>query len=742
MRTVVLIFSLFCLAAATANAQKQPRIGLTLSGGGAKGLAHIGILEALDSAGLRVDYITGTSMGSIVGALYAAGYSGKEIEKIARSIDWDFLFSGKASLRNIAIDEKTDFDRYAVELPYEKGKIRIASGILEGQEIWLKFQELFLPIYDVKDFSKLSIPFRCIATDVSTGKAVVLERGELVSAIRSSMAIPSVFTAVDYDDTKLVDGGVVRNFPVTDVKAMGADFVIGVNLSQGLLPAKDLHTAIDILYQIGFYKDADDFIQEKKLCDVLIEPDLRKFSAASFGAADSIIHVGKESGKQFYPVFKKLADSLRRIYPNYNTIARCLPDMRHLIVDDIIIDGLKHTTNRSFRNRLALEKGQRYDGVEVADAIRRVYGSQNFSRITYHWEPTTPGHAILRFTVTESPLTWLKVGFHYHSFSNVALIAGVSSKNLIIDRSKTTLKLNISENFRTLFEHNQSFGHAENNNLIVSAYHERFRFPIYENYREKYLYRSRYSNIDIRIQHTFGFNAALGVGSSFNHFGLKPKIAPVETEANNTYLNSYVFYQYNTLNRRNFTTSGWRINAEAGIVYGQHPRNNFARLDSIYGGTTGRVSFKNYEQAKLKVERYQPLSDRLTLLTHVSAGVNFDYENAYLNFFNVGGINDFLRNQISFTGLTEYEVNTNSVGVAMLGFQYQLIKSLYATTRINAGLYDFLNPPNNTLAKGKFLSGYGLSIGYDSSFGPISLSAMYSDQAKSVYGYVNIGFHF
>jgi len=740
MRRALLLVN-FLLLIIIARAQ-PPKIGLTLSGGGAKGLAHIGILEALDSAGLRIDYITGTSMGSIVGSLYAAGYSGKEIEKIARDIDWGFLFSGKPSMRNVSIDEKAEFNKYALELPIEEKKIRLSSGILEGQEIWLKFQELFLPIYDVKDFSQLSIPFRCVATDVSTGKAVVLDHGELVSAIRSSMAIPSVFTAVDYEETKLVDGGVVRNFPVKDVKAMGADLVIGVNLSQGLAKAQDLHTAIDILYQIGFYKDADDFAQERKLCDILIEPDLKKFSAASFSAADSIIHVGKESGMQYYPAFKKLADSLRSIYPGYAPIKRCLPDTKHLIVDDIKILGLRHTTNRSFLHMLALEKGQRYDGVEVADAIRRVYGSQNYTRITYHWEPTTKGHAVLHFSVTESPLTWIKVGVHYHTFSNVAVIAGVTVKNMLIDRSKTTLKFNISENFRMLFEHNQSFGRWENNNLIISAYQEGMRFPVYQKYREKYTYRSNYSNVDIRLQHTFGFSAALGAGSSLNVLRLSPRIAPIETEGGNSYLNSYLYFQYNTLNRRAFTTSGWQIYAEAGLVYHQLPHNRAANLDSLLYPSATRATFNNYNQLKLKVEHFRPLSDRTTLLLQFNAASNFDNQNAYFNFYNVGGINDFLRNQIPFVGLQEYQFNTNGIAVLMLGTQYQLLKSVYATARINAAAYNHEKTLLKSADRPAFLSGYGLSIGYDSSFGPISISAMYSDQAQNVYGYVNIGFHF
>src|SRR4051794_1798290 len=138
---------LFFLLFATCVLYAQPKVGVTLSGGGAKGLAHIGILEAIDSAGLRVDCISGTSMGGIVGSLYAAGYSGRDIEKIARELDWNVLFSGRPSMRTVNIDEKTEFDNYAIELPLQKGKFKLRGGIIEGQELWLKFQELFLPIY-------------------------------------------------------------------------------------------------------------------------------------------------------------------------------------------------------------------------------------------------------------------------------------------------------------------------------------------------------------------------------------------------------------------------------------------------------------------------------------------------------------------------------------------------------------------------------------------------------------------
>src|SRR5688572_25155221 len=161
----------------------RPKIGLTLSGGGAKGLAHIGILQAIDSAGLKIDFITGTSMGSIMGGMYAAGYSGDSIEKIAKTIDWELLFSTAPKLSNISIEEKSEYDKYLLEVPYENGKFKIGRGIIEGQELWLKFSEVFQPVYNITDFNKLSIPFKCIGTDLSTGNAVEMDHGNIVTCL-------------------------------------------------------------------------------------------------------------------------------------------------------------------------------------------------------------------------------------------------------------------------------------------------------------------------------------------------------------------------------------------------------------------------------------------------------------------------------------------------------------------------------------------------------------------------------
>jgi len=724
------------------SAQNNTRIGLTLSGGGAKGLAHIGILQAIDSAGLNIDYLTGTSMGSIMGGMYAVGYTGNQIEEFARAMDWSELFSGKPLLSNVNITEKEEFDNYALEVPFEKGKFKIGTGLIEGQELWVKFQEIFMPVYNIKDFNKFSIPFRCIATDVGTGAVVKLDTGEVVSAMRSSMAIPSVFTAIDYKETKLVDGGMVRNFPVRDAVEMGANYTIGVKVAIPLLPASELNTAFDVLYQIGFYKDADDFPEEVKLCNLLIEPPMRSYSAASFADADSIILIGQEWGRKYYPVFKALADSLKSVDPNYTFKHNRLPDVKKVIVDEITITGLDKTSQKSFLHMLRVSEGDTTDGIEIGHGVRRIFGSRNYHRINYAWEPTTPGHANLRFNVIENPSTSIKVALHYNTFSKVALIAGVESKNLLFDRSKSTLKINFSENYRILLEQNQAFGKHDNNNLIASFYLESFKYPIYVDFQQRYVYRNTFFKFDLKAQHTFNLRSALGIGTSFESMDITPKVfGTVSAESGNSYLNSYIFYERNTLNDKQFPTSGMKVRVKAGYVYAQNPDDLFIQASELTA-TIDTLSFSGYGHFELNFDNYSKLNKRFTIIESINSGLNFDDKNSYLNFFYVGGLTDFLRNQVTFAGLSEYEVYTNSVITGLIGVQYQVSKSVYGTLRANIGLYDFANKNLNTWSKDNLLSGYSATISYSSGIGPIGFSLLYCDQSKNVAGYINIGYHF
>jgi len=737
-RVLVFLFSILSFLTSAQNA--RPKIGLTLSGGGAKGLSHIGILKAIDSAGLRIDVVTGTSMGSVIGSLYAAGYSGSEIEQIARSIDWTAMFSNRPPLGLVNMNEKREYANYALEIPFEKGKAQLYSGFIEGEEIWLRFGELFYPVYQTKDFTKFPIPFACVATDAAAGKPVVMKKGEIVRAVRASMAIPSVFSAIPYDSTLLIDGGVVRNFPVRDARAMGANYVIGVNLSQGLLPANKLLTPVDMLYQIGFYKDAEDFAREASACNILIEPDLKDFSAASFTSADSILMIGNETGRKYYPKFKQLADSLRAIYPDAVPKANRLPKVDAVILDGFEIDGLQYSNKKDFEGKLGLRVGKSYDGKEFSDAVRRAFASDNFRRVAFYVEPNGQGHAILRCEVVEIPRTFVKVGLHFHSYSNAALITTLSTRNLIFNRSKTYLKVNWSSNMRALLRHDQSFGQSQRWGSMLSAYTDRFRLPLYDNFNQIYEYRTHYSHLDLRFYKLMGTTTSMGFGIAKEFLKIFPEVTPDEKLTGDLdFWNGYLFYQRNSLDLKSFPRQGSYVDLQVGIVFGQHANFLFTSSSGSISSDSLNLPSHPYQQIKFKAGKYIPLGRKWTLITQFNNGFNLNYKDSYFNFYSVGGINDFIRNQVTFVGITENQIMTSSISAFLLGAQFEPVTNFVTTIRANIGYYDILdrNPKDWSM-----LSGYALSAGYRSPIGPIEISAMYSDQSKTLLGYVNVGFTF
>jgi NTE family protein len=253
-------------------------------------------------------------MGAVVGSLYAAGYSGREIEAVGKSLDWDGLLTNAAQLTTITLPGKDDFGHYILELPIVNGGFQFPNGVIESEELWLKLSELFFPYYRTKDFSQFQRGFRCVATDVISGEPEVLRSGEIVSAIRASMAIPSVFTPVQYQGHRLVDGGVVRNFPVSEVRAMGAQVVIGSNVSAGAYTEEKLRSPVDVLLQISSFKDNADFKDQKALCNVYVDYPLGDYSSGSFSAAGPIIQLGLQRGRAEFPRLLALRDSLDRLY--------------------------------------------------------------------------------------------------------------------------------------------------------------------------------------------------------------------------------------------------------------------------------------------------------------------------------------------------------------------------------------------------------------------------------------------
>jgi len=735
------ILALLIVQAAEAQ---RPKIGLTLSGGGAKGLMHIGILQAIDSAGLKIDCITGTSMGSIIGAMYAAGYSGDTIEKMTRPLDWSLLFSTSPQLKTISYEEKSEYQKYAIEIPYMDGKFKIGKGIIEGQELWLKFSEVFRPVCNITDFSKLSIPFQCIGTDLATGNAVVMDHGNIVTAIRASMAIPSVFTPVKYDGKLLVDGGVVNNFPVLDARKMGADYVIGVNLNSGLLKAEELETALDILLQIGFFKDAATFELHKAQCNLFILPDIKDYTAGSFEASDSIIDIGKETGRQYYPYFKKLADSLAAIYGPVKFGKDRLPAERTTFISNFTVDGLQHTKPDFFFGLLNLKEGRQYSTGEMNHAIRRVYGSRYYKIIRYDYVPAAAGDGMeMHFHVEEFPLTDVKFALNYNDFTKLSLHLNWTSRDLFLKESRALVSVALSENPRIYGEYFKYINRKRTARAVLDYYYESIDYPLYRDFRLYETLRSAAHIADFRLENNLNLVSAIGIGQQFTYSKIKTEEIPgFIYNSNNHFGYTYLFYAFNNVNKKYFPTKGWSVRTEAGFTYNNNPEFDYSASDTTVSIDSLIFSSDNYLKLNFRGNHYSEINTRFSWSQRLQIAWILE-DNPYIgDQFQAGGVKEIIRNQVPFDGLNESEVKTGSLATVQLGLQYQLAKSAFISGHVNAALYNFQGLDAQDFKSDNMLTGYSVSMGYDSALGPLEFSVMYCDQDKKVRTHVSIGFDF
>ncbi len=726
-----------------ARTQTRPKIGLVLSGGGAKGLAHIGILKAIDSAGLQVNYITGTSMGSIIGALYACGYSADSIEKIVSTTDWDLLFTNSASLRSLILEEKDEYDKYAIELPWLNRRFLLPGGVLESEELWLKFSEFFFPVHNIKNFSKLPRPFNCIATDVATGEAVVLDSGEIVSAVRASMAIPSVFTPVDYNGRKFIDGGVVRNFPVSDVKAMGANFIIGSNVAGGLLAKEKINNVFQVLMQVAFFRNDADFQAQKKLCNIYIHHDLADYNMASFSSSDEIINEGIKKGDSVYATLKHLNDSLNAIYGTSAIKKNLLPNIDSVKITAYAIKGLVRTSEQFFLNRILFQNNQWYTASSLSADIRRAFGTRYYQKIVYSLETLPDGTCKIIFDVEENPLTFAKLGINYNSFMGISLVGNLTARNFFTPYSRSMVTINVGENMRIKAEHLQFIGKYKTVSVAASTQAEYINFNSYNNFVKDGLYQQGYFLGDLHAQWALKSKYSMGIGTRFEAFYYKPEItSKFELRGSNSLVNSYVFIKLNTLSNNIYPKNGTKVDLEAGYVYDQDPKLKYLQdgqpitnLDSL------GFNFSNFIRTRLNIERYVSLTKKYTLFTQEQAGINFNQRVNILNDYFIGGLNYTFLNQITFAGLNEATEHSSSVATFALGLRYEMYSNLFLIGRVNALYYNFIgsdNSPGNPY----FLSGASITLGYKFILGPLEISAMYCNQAKQVIPYINLGIPF
>ncbi len=354
---ILILFFHYTLFAQNNENNTRPKIGLVLSGGGAKGFAYVGILKAMEEAGIRPDYVVGTSIGSIVGGLYAIGYSPDQLDTIIRAVNWDMVLSNNVPLTYISYEEKEYYNRYLITLPFINGKLSLPSGVIEGQMLSDLLNKLTWPAMKFDSFDDFPIPFRCVATDVSTGETIVFDKGSLAKALRASMSIPSAFTAVDLDTTLAVDGGILNNFPVNELEKMGADYIIGFNVSDNMANAKDIGSLSGILTQVSMFESLKRMEKDIEKCDFYIKLDLEGYGVSDFGSSKEILAIGDKIGNENAQRFKDLAAQLS-IKPSKKESIKLNPDSIKL--KEIKIEGNVRVPQKLILSNMNLTLGNMF----------------------------------------------------------------------------------------------------------------------------------------------------------------------------------------------------------------------------------------------------------------------------------------------------------------------------------------------------------------------------------------------
>ena len=386
MRRLLLVLLLLLPLSALAT-EARPKIGLVLSGGAARGLAHIGVLKALDEQGIQIDAIAGTSMGAVVGGLYASGYTPAELERIALEMDWQQALSDAPPRKDVPFRRKQDDRDFLVKQKIsfrDDGTLGLPLGVIQGQNLAMVLESLLVHTSDNRDFDKLAIPFRAVSTDIATGEKVVFRKGHLPQAIRASMSIPAVFAPVEIDGRLLVDGGMVDNIPVDVARDMGVDVVIVVDIGNPLRDRKDLSTVLDVMNQsitLMTRKNSEAQLATLKPGDVLIQPPLSGYGTTDFGRVPQLIDAG-------YRATTVLAARLAELRKPKDLNSEALdvartPNQRKPVIDAIRVENNSKVSDEVIRHYIRQPLGTRLDLGRLQDDMSTLYGLDYFDQVQY-----------------------------------------------------------------------------------------------------------------------------------------------------------------------------------------------------------------------------------------------------------------------------------------------------------------------------------------------------------------------
>ena len=735
---LLVLFQTFAMA-------QRPSVGLTLSGGGAHGIAHLGVIMVMEEAGLRPDCISGTSMGSIIGGLYAAGYSADSLFKLLKSINWDDMLANKMPEDRIVYPEKYRFYNSMISLSISTKKLNIPSGVNNGQQIEKNLSYYLWPVIDISDFSKLPIPFVCNATDIITYTQVDLKNGYLPDAIRASFTVPSVFTPMKIDTLLLLDGGLIRNFAASAVKDLGADIIIGSYVGFELNGVDKLQTLPGIIEQIAMYRSLEDFNEEKKFVDLLVKPNVDRFSIADFNNVDSLVMAGYVAAMPFKERFKLLADSLNML--GQQPPIPYILDKDNLTFDKIEISGNKTYSNEQISGILDIKTGEAVDRRYLNDKIDLLYGRSWFEKIKYRIVPRNDS-LILAIECIEQPNAMLYGSVHYDNALNAGLILGFTLKNYPIQRSVIDFNSYVGTFYKIKTDLIQYLGKDQKVGLNFNLFVDNKLLPWLEHNNETGNTFGRNMTYKFGVNNYVGLNTMLSISGIYNETLLKHDYLSINNTKNYSYnyLSSELAFSRNTLKSKYFPEKGLIFQLSTSIVTLQ----SAYKYDGINKINVDVTDKPGYNPVTFYVFRGNIMNYTTTNNVTFAFGGEILYTtksdsiSEQNNFFLLGGVQSISNRSLTMTGFHPHQIKIRNVAIARSEMDITLFKDLHLNMMADFAITDKMT----YLKKLTFLSGYGVGLGYDSIIGPIKAGVMYglynNDEIhfKPLKGYISIGYNF
>lgn len=742
------VISVLCVASQRLYAQKANqedlKVGLVLSGGGAKGLAHIGALKVIEEAGVRIDYIGGTSMGAIVGALYASGYSASQMDSLFNTLDFETLIQDNIPRASKTFYEKEDGEKYAITLPFDGFKVSFPSGISKGQNVYNLFSRLTAHVNDITDFNQLPIPFFCVATNVETGEEVILNQGYLPRAVTASGALPSLFSPVTINDTIYIDGGVVNNYPVDEVRDMGADIVIGIDVQDTLRSRENLKSALEVLVQINNYRTINAMEDKIERTDVYINPNIDDYTVVSFDQGNEIINAGVKAADS-------LKSQLMAIARRQKTNTRpsvSLEKNDSLFLKEVRISGNENYTRAYILGKLKLRTPGFSSYQKVSEGVNNLSATGNFQDINYRLQedPDNAGEYIADFHLGESDNhVLLRLGAHYDDLFKTAALINITGKRLFTNNDVASFDFIVGDNIRYNLDYYIDKGYYWSVGLS-----SRFNF-FDKNVAIDFLdaegvmvdealinqVNLKYTDLTNQafVQTVFARTFQLGMGVEHKWLRYLSETIGIDEDNNprtifedTNYFSAFGSLKYDTLDDKFFPTNGVYFEGDFHWYLLAEGRN---------------TEFEPFSIAKAQVSYAQSLGGGWSAVFQTEGGVKIGSTTTRSLDFFVGGYGfKPVNNIVPFYGFEALSLRGDTYLKSTLTLDFEFAKKNHLNLAANIA-----NVGDDLFGTGQWIdgidyTGYAVGYGLETFLGPMELKYSYSPERDISEWYVTAGFRF